>query len=309
MSPKAILVLGAGELGIPILQNLAKRREVQSGQTALSVLLRDTTINSADPAKARLIDSLRGLNISFVAADLSASTSSVDHLTTLFTPFDTVIGCTGFSTSHNLQLALAQAVVRSGSVKRYIPWQWGIEYDAIGKEAAGGIFADQLDVRTYLRENQERVDWVIISTGMFMSFLFEDFFGVFRKGEGVTALGSWDTQVTVTAVEDIGRLAAQIVFDSEIRNQVVYVGGDTISYGRLAELVGQKKAEWTLDYLRRQLEVNPEDMLSKYRLVFAEGRGTWWDIDKTYNVQKAIEVTNVEQWLHEHPNVLKVMSE
>ena len=43
-----ILVLGAGELGLPVLRNLALRAKDVKG-TKISVLLRESTVSSDDP--------------------------------------------------------------------------------------------------------------------------------------------------------------------------------------------------------------------------------------------------------------------
>jgi len=66
---------------------------------------------------------------------------------------------------------LARAVLDAG-VRRYVPWQFGVDYDVIGRGSAQDLFDEQLDVRDALR-SQSGTEWVIISTGMFTSFLFE----------------------------------------------------------------------------------------------------------------------------------------
>ncbi|MFP3409118.1 aromatic alcohol reductase, partial [Pseudomonas sp. SIMBA_065] len=64
-----MLVLGAGELGLPVLRNLARLAKRTPGST-ISVLLRDSTINTQVPEKKVEIDELRDLGIQMVAADL-----------------------------------------------------------------------------------------------------------------------------------------------------------------------------------------------------------------------------------------------
>jgi hypothetical protein len=59
----------------------------------------------------------------------------------------------------------------------------------------------------------------------------------------VTALGAWNNKWTVTDVGDIERAVADVVLgEEEIRatNDVVYTGGETIPYERLAEVVGEE---------------------------------------------------------------------
>ena len=119
-----------------------------------------------------------------------------------------------------------------------MPWQFGVDYDVIGKGSAQDLFNEQLEVRELLRA-QRATEWIIISTGMFTSFLFEPAFGVVDLAKNtVHALGSWDNQVTVTTPEDIGMLTAKIVFAKpRLANQVVFVAGDTLTYAQLADAV------------------------------------------------------------------------
>jgi hypothetical protein len=44
-------------------------------------------------------------------------------------------------------------------VKRYFPWQFGVDYDVIGGGSAQDLFDEQLDVRDLLR-SQDRTEWL-----------------------------------------------------------------------------------------------------------------------------------------------------
>ncbi len=297
-----ILVLGAGQLGMSVLHNLAKRAALFSG-TTLTVLLRPSTIASHVPSKQRDIAELRSLGVKFLPGDLTGSTAD---LSALFRDFHTVIGCTGFVAGSGIQRKLARAALGAG-VKRYVPWQFGVDYDVIGRGSAQDLFDEQLDVRDLLR-SQDRTEWVIVSTGMFTSFLFEPSFGVVDLAQNtVHALGSWDTAVTVTTPEDIGALVAEILFaEPRIINHIVYTAGDTITYARLADIVdsvlGRKvqRKEWGVPKLKDELAQDPDNLIRKYRVVFAEGRGVSWEVHKTFNAQQGIEVLGVERWAQEN---------
>lgn len=296
---RKILVLGAGELGMAVLRGLAASAARPPG-AALTVLLRPSTIASHDPAKQRDVAGLRDLGVELLPGDLVEGSEA--ELATLFRGFDTVIGCTGFVAGRSIQLKLARAVLDAG-VTRYIPWQFGVDYDAIGRGSAQDLFDEQLDVRDLLR-SQTRTEWVVVSTGMFTSFLFEPSFGVVDLDRNtVHALGGWDTAVTVTTPEDIGVLTAAIVFaEPRIANQVVYTAGDTITYGRLADVVDSvlgrtvNRVEWSVPFLKAELAKAPDDPLRKYRVVFGEGRGVSWEKNRTFNALNGIEVQDVEQW-------------
>jgi hypothetical protein len=305
MNNVSILVLGAGELGMAVLRGLANYVAKSLG-TTLTVLVRPSTLNSNDSSKQRDLATLQSLGVKFLPGDLA--TDSIADLAARFGNFHTVIGCTGFVAGHHIQLKIAHAVLEA-DVKRYIPWQFGVDYDVIGRGSAQDLFDEQLDVRDLLR-SQNRIEWVIVSTGMFTSFLFEPSFGVVDLAQNtVHALGSWDTAVTVTTPEDIGILTADIVFaDPRIINSIVYTVGDTVTYTQLANIVDSvlnrkvQRVEWSVPQLKDELAKDPDNPIKKYRVVFAEGKGVSWETGKAFNVQQEIEVTDVTRWVREHLN-------
>jgi nucleoside-diphosphate-sugar epimerase len=143
---------------------------------------------------------------------------------------------------------------------------------------------------------------------MFMSFVFWNTFGIvdiYANPPTVRALGSWDTRVTLTTAEDIGRLTAEALLSSDaesLRNGVIYTAGDTVSYADLARVVEDvtgkevRRELWDVAMLEERLARDPKDELAKYRVVFAKGGGVAWDKETSFNVQRGIEVTNAAQW-------------
>ncbi|ARO54016.1 aromatic alcohol reductase [Methylorubrum zatmanii] len=295
-----ILVLGAGELGMPVLRNLARRaRDID--KAGISALLRAGTLESDAPEKRRDVVELRGLGIELVTGDLVES--SVDELAGVFARYDTVIGCAGYAAGVDTPMKLAKAALQAGT-PRYFPWQFGVDFEAIGRGSPQDIFDVQLDVRELLR-SQDRTDWVIISTGMFMSYLFEPEFGVVDlENSEVHALGSLDTAATLTTPDDIGRLTAEIVFfEPTIRNEIVYLAGDTVTYGEIADKLEAglgrpfRRSEWSVPFLMKELANDPKNMMRKYRAAFAMGRGYSWDKAGTFNARQSIPVTDVDDWV------------
>lgn len=295
-----ILVLGAGELGMPVLRNLARRAKAVDGAT-ISVLLRASAVASDEPTKKRDINEIRDLGIEVVLGDLVKS--SVDELASVFAHYDTVIGCAGYAAGIDTPMKLAKAALQSG-IPRYFPWQFGVDFEAIGRGGPQDIFDAQLDVRELLR-SQSKTEWVIISTGMFMSYLFELEFGVVDlRNSAVHALGSLDTAVTLTTPDDIGALTAEIVFfEPTIRNEIVFLAGDTVTYGEVADKLEAaldrpfSRTEWTVPFLMEELARDPQNMMRKYRAAFAQGRGVAWDKAGTFNQRNAIPVTDVTAWI------------
>jgi len=297
---RGILVLGAGELGMAVLRQLA-RLAALAGDTRVTVLLRPSTLSASAPGKQQEIDALRLLGIELLSGDLVSGT--ICELSTLFRGFDTVVSCIGFAAGKGTQIKLARAAIEAG-VLRYVPWQFGVDYDVIGRGSAQDLFDEQLDVRDILR-GQDATQWLIISTGMFTSFLFEPVFGVVNLAENtVHALGSWDTCVTVTTPEDIGLLTAQILLaQPRLANQVIYTAGDTLTYGELADKIDKvlkrnvQRVEWPVAKLNADLALEPDDAIRKYRAVFAQGKGVAWDQSCTFNARHGVEVMDVEHWM------------
>jgi len=283
-----------------MLRSLARRAPPASGMS-IAALLRASTIDSQDLAKQKDIAELRSLGIELVAGDLAAQ--SEESLAAVFGRFHTVISCTGFVGGSGVQRKLARAVLKA-EVKRYFPWQFGVDYDVIGRGSPQDLFDEQLDVRDLLR-SQDQTEWVIVSTGMFTSFLFEPSFGVVDLGRNtVNALGSWDNGVTVTTADDIGALTSEIVFaEPRIVDQIVYLAGDTVTYRQLADTVDKllelnvHRTEWSVPDLKRELADDPDNSIKKYRAVFAEGKGVAWDKSQTFNAQRGIAACGLEDWM------------
>lgn len=295
-----ILVLGAGELGLPVPRNLARRARDVAG-ARIGVLLRASAVESDAPMKRRDINEIRDLGIEVVVGDLVKS--SINELASVFTRCDPLIGCAGYAAGIDTPMKLARAALQA-RIPRYFPWQFGVDFDLIGRGSPQDIFDAQLDVRELLRVQNE-TEWVIISTGMFMSYLFEPDFGVVDlENSEVHALGSLDTAVTVTTPDDIGTLTADVVFvEPAVRNEIVFLAGDTVTYGDVAdklEVALQRpfsRLEWTVPYLMEELARDPQNMMRKYRAAFAQGRGVAWDKAGTFNQRHAIPVTDVAAWI------------
>jgi hypothetical protein len=295
-----ILVIGAGELGIQVLRSLVAHPR-RTGTVA--VLLRPTSINSPRPAKQKDIEVLRGLGLRLIPGDIVED--SEESLASVFADYNTIICCTGFVSGQGVQVRVARAVL-AAKVSRFIPWQFGVDYDAIGRGSPQDLFDKQLDVRDLLR-SQRQTRWVIISTGMFTSFLFEPSFGVVDLEKAtVCALGSLENQVTVTTPEDIGRITAEIVLGEEsealFADRAIFVGGDTVSYEDVASIVEsmvQKPVHrkvLTVEDALAALAKDPDNGLLKYQAVFGRGHGVAWDMDKTWNRRRGVHATTAKEW-------------
>ncbi|UNI13907.1 hypothetical protein JDV02_000602 [Purpureocillium takamizusanense] len=307
MTPPSVLILGAGELGLAVLTALAAH-PLRPRVVTLSVLLRQATLDSAAPAKKRAVQHIRALGTGFEAADVVAA--SIEELAEIMARYDTVVSCCGMELPSGTQTKLAEAALKAG-VRRYFPWQFGMDYDVIGKGSAQDLFDEQLEVRRVLHA-QSATEWTIVSTGLFMSFLFEPTFGVVDlQSRTVRALGHWGNEITVTAPGDIGRVTAEMVLDprGEGVNAAVYTAGDTISYARLADLLDERRLGggddeftrelWDEEALAKQLEEQPDSVMTKYRGTFARARGVAWGKAGTVNARRGMKMVDVREYLRD----------
>ncbi|EJD54570.1 isoflavone reductase [Auricularia subglabra TFB-10046 SS5] len=296
----SILVIGAGELGDAVLSHLATHPN-KPKDTTISLLVRPSTIETPSPHHLSLLEQCKLQGVSLVPGDIAALSES--ELAAIFASYGTVLSCTGFSAGPGSQRKLARAVLAAG-VPRYFPWQFGADYDAIGFGSAQPVFDEQLEVRNLLRA-QAATRWTIISTGIFTSFLFWAPFGIVEPhaADGsitVRALGSWDTTLTVTSPDGIGRMTADALYGD--LDEIVYIAGDTISYAQVADIVRKVTGRavstelWDLPLLQTRLQEAPDDVLAKYRVVFAQGKGVSWDASRTLNATRGIHLETAEEW-------------
>ncbi|TPX09451.1 uncharacterized protein E0L32_009339 [Thyridium curvatum] len=295
----SVLVIGAGELGTAVIDALVNHPRRSGGR--IGVVLRAESIKSTDPAKKQSIEHLRSQGIEIESGDFA---NAPRELIPTFQKYDVVVQAAGMGQKPGTQLGVAKAVLEAG-VRRFFPWQYGLDYDAIGEGSAQDLFDEQLEVRKLLR-SQSKTKWTIVSTGLFMSFWFLKDFGVVDlEKHTVRALGSWDIRVATTAAEDIGTLVAEAVYVSGEKgvDGVVYTAGDVLSYGEFADRMDAgldtkfKREEWSIPQLEEKLEQDPTNTMTKYQLVFGRGKGTSWDIDQTLNHQRGLRLTTVADYI------------
>lgn len=301
-----ILLLGAGELGTAFLPHISSLPNTH------------VTIGVRSPSK---YTHLQTSIIDLAPIDL---TSPSPALSQTFAAYNTIISATGFASSSGSVTKLAQEVLGAGRLREkkgqgrlwYFPWQWGVDYDVtLDGNGLMPLFGEQKAVRDLLRSEAEKsgVHWTVVSTGVFMSFLFEPFWGIVdrrkRKEEdgveeevAVRCLRDWEHGVTVTDVHDIGRVLKRILAGNvQAENRVVYVAGDTVTYNDVASIVEKVvghqvvREKWNVEHLQGELRRDPEDGIKKYRLVFA-GEGVYWEKEKTVNWELGMDMMGVEAY-------------
>lgn len=297
---EGVLVIGAGELGSSVLAALSRRRNREPDLRSLALAIRRPTTDQsrqrADELVAKAVD----------LVEIDVAEASIPELAGVMSRYHTVVSCIGMAAGPGTHCKLAEAAL-AASVPRYLPWQFGVDYDVIGRNSPQDLFDEQLDVRELLR-GQDATKWVIVSTGMFTSFLFEPAFGVVHLAANtVNALGKWDNEITLTTPDDIGTMTAEIIHARpRIVDQVVFVAGDTISFRQLADILDDARGvpvgrnEWSLPQLLGELKRDPTDPMKKYRAVFAAGKGVAWPKDASFNAAHGIKTTTTAEWAHAH---------
>ena len=307
MTKKQVLVLGAGELGNALLEALTSNSLYSQDDTPVTVMLRPSSVNSTSTEGQLRLEKIRGLGVSITAGDTEADSES--RLAETFAPYQTVIHAGGLTAAEGTQLKITKAVLAAG-VGLYIPWQFGVDYDAIGPTGGFGLFAEAYSVRELIR-SQSKTQWLIVSNGIFTSLIFEDHWGVVKKLDDgkiqVTALNSWDDWITATDARDIGRCTAELVLnDKELRNQAVYIAGDSLTYRDFADVVERETGKevvrevWPLEQLKEKARQEPDNKLRKYHVVFSEGKGLSWPKEKTWTASKGWKLQDIAEWIQEN---------
>jgi hypothetical protein len=290
---KSFLVIGTGEVGIAMLDSLYKQKELLKQEFVIGALVQPSYDRDENKSYSKFA-SLRIERVDLIQ-------ESVEDLTDVFRKYDTVICCSGFSIGVGMQVKITQAVLLA-EVRRYVPWQFGADYDKIGRGSAQPVFDEQLDVRDLLRA-QGKTHWIIVSTGMITSFLFREDFGVISLSQKVVhALGDWQQSLTLTSCEDIGALTVRVLFEKpEILDEVVFVAGDTVTFEEIADRMEDlfsvkfQRVLWDYVYLKNKLIDNPQDVFNRYRLVFTNP-GVTWPMKDTFNYQRGIPTIGIVEW-------------
>jgi hypothetical protein len=123
----------------------------------------------------------------------------------------------------------------------------------------------------------------------------------------IVGLSSTPFLRSLTTPADIGKLTAEIFFtEPQIENEIVYIAGDTITYGQLADIAeslsGQKydRTLSDMEEIDNDLNNDPSNFVKKYRSIFGSGKGVSWSMEDSFNVRKGIQTISAKQWAKEN---------
>lgn len=297
-TPPKVLIIGAGELGRSMLAGYA----AHPVKPKLYVLLRADKHKPPSASRQTILHALNHYGATPIYLDLTASSP---ELVQVLIGFDIVISCASMSAPAGTEEKLCQAAIQA-KVGRYIPWQFGVDYDQYDHDPIVKVFKESQRVRSLLR-SQRDINWTIISTGIFTSFIFEPVVGIFEIGEAgravVRGLGSWEQMITVTSVEDIGMLTAEITLGDRRAGTdgVVFVVGDTVTYGQIANAVEGagwqvERKLWTETELEEQMKED-DGVIARYRIMCARGRGMSWNKAESWNGRTGVKTESLLEWI------------
>ncbi|KPI41848.1 uncharacterized protein AB675_5640 [Cyphellophora attinorum] len=327
---RPILLLGAGELGLALLHHLTTHPSFSPTLHPVTLALRPSTFT--DPNRAADLASYRAIHpaVSFLGLDIADAATTVEVLAAKFGEggYGTIIHANGMTLPPGSQRKLTEAVLLYAAAEegdsgkkrgvRYLPWQFGVDYDILGPRNAGdGLFSEAYGVRELLRspQNQGTVEWLVVSCGIFTSFLFEEIWGVVtttpEKQIRVRALGSWEDGITATTAGDIARVTAELVLEphgyvKEWRENKVYIAGETLTYAQLVDTVQRVTARevlrdqvWDRATTAREVQNASADQkkIWQYRAVFGGGEGVSWPVEETWNQKRGWVMEGIEGWL------------
>ncbi|KAJ3977044.1 hypothetical protein EV361DRAFT_968395 [Lentinula raphanica] len=195
MSPstnRSIALVGAGAIGTHVLRALLK-----------------------SPHHPKVIVLTRTGSKKDLPSDLSSATfipvdyTDVAALTTLFKEHsvEVVVSTVGTPGYKDAQHALADAAKASGSVKLFVPSEFGVPTEGAHANREDNLFAVKDEVAEYLRSIG--LPYTRVYTGLFMGYI--PWIVGRDVDENVHILGKGETPFTTTSEEDIGGFVAHIV--------------------------------------------------------------------------------------------------
>ncbi|KIY53798.1 NAD(P)-binding protein [Fistulina hepatica ATCC 64428] len=230
-----ILVGGAGNIGKAILTALTS-----SGQFNVSVLSRKSstatfpegiTVHKTDYTPASLAVALKGQ--------------------------DAIVSAIGAQGLEDLQIALIDAAILVG-VKRFIPSEYGCDLAHPKTLSMAPVYGQKKHVTDYLKSKQDKIEWTVLSTGLFADWLIHSGGLTIDLKESTATI--WDegtTPFATTTLRDIGTAIVGILtHPTETTNKDIYIASAIPTQNELVAVLEKKQGKiWTKKHVKLQEEV------------------------------------------------------
>nr|XP_010906353.3 LOW QUALITY PROTEIN: isoflavone reductase-like protein [Elaeis guineensis] len=243
---KILIIGGTGYIGKFVVGASAR-----SGHPTFA-LVRDTT--PSDPAKAQLLETFKNSGVTLLKGDLNDHGSLVEAIKQV----DVVISTVGLQQVMD-QLKIIAAIKEVGTIKRFLPSEFGLDVDRIHKaEPASSVFALKAQIRRAIEA--EGIAHTIVCCNCFAGYFLPTLAQPEPPKDKVTILGDGNQKVVFLAEEDVGTYTIKTVDDPRTLNKILYVKppANICSFNQLVSL-WEKKTGKTLE----KIYLPEEEVLKK----------------------------------------------
>ncbi|KIY53801.1 NAD(P)-binding protein, partial [Fistulina hepatica ATCC 64428] len=240
-----ILIGGAGNLGKTVLTALTN-----SGQFNVSVLSRESST-------ATFPEGIAVYKTDYTPASLAVALKGQDAIVS-------AIGAQGLG---DLQIALIDAAISAG-VKRFIPSEYGCDLAHPKTVPMVPMFGEKKRVSDYLKSKQDKIEWTVLSTGLFADWLIHGGrFTIDLKESTATIWDEGTTPFATTTLRDIGTAIVGILtHPAETANKDIYIASAIPNQNELVAVLEKKQGKiWTKKHVKLQ------EQLDKANAALAKG--------------------------------------
>ena len=219
-TPKNVLLVGGtGWIGSAIAEELSQRKEFN-----VKILVRK---ESKETKKDR-IQKYESAGATIVEGDINDPAS----LSAALQDVDTVISVLG---GHSVivgdQSKLLQAAKEAGSVKLFVPSEWGI--DSFESDPFP-LFDAQAKLRKEVQESG--LQWTFIVTGLLYQYFYTPRARFDPQNGHAIIPGDGSGRFNTIDVKDVGKYVPEILLDPETKNKTIHISGANLSYNEAVKI-------------------------------------------------------------------------
>ncbi|VDC03006.1 unnamed protein product [Peniophora sp. CBMAI 1063] len=260
---KNFAVVGAGTLGLPIIEELLNVKAAGSADKVL-LLTRPESVSKYDALAAR------GATIVPIADYTSTS-----EVAKALAGIEVVISTLGHS-AYGIQIPIAQAAKEAGA-KLFVPSEFGSPTD----KATEGLFAAKAGINRKIRD-EVGLPTAVFFTGGFADVIWNPLIDLDLKSGSVGVGGDGSAPTSFTSRSDIGRYLAYVLTTlppSETQNKIFRIEGEHASLNDIFAQYEKKHGvkiqvrHTPIEELEEKVKKNPRDVASFLGLVWAKGGG------------------------------------
>jgi len=226
MSIKSILIVGStGWLGSKITKSILDKR-------VFNVFLFTRKESIKDTEKQAKLTEFINLGAKTVEGNLEDIPSIKKILSR--TNIDTILTTLSGVNIKQPQLNLIQAAKDVKNVKRFIPSEFGTDYDEYIKTHRGTMYDNKKAVVDAIK--QSNLEFTLIQTSMFLDMVLSHEFGIDFVNFKAKIPGDGNTKFTSIHTDDVARLVPEILLNPKSVNQHIHLVGDTYTINEALDI-------------------------------------------------------------------------